>query len=297
MAHGGRPRAGPAACADGAARLRLGTHPRAALHHRPLCGRRAGDPRPPERRAARGDRLGRHRWRRRVGQQCRVLRRTRPEPDALRAAERPVPRVLGRGAAGQLRDERFRGPHGAGACRPRHPRPDRAHRRDGRAHRHRLPVRRPFVGPRRRAAVRGRRQRQHPRPGRGRRRVLGAACRAWCSARACGWCRASRRAASRCARAARASARSPRPTATWCCSSTASPRSTCCWPTCRSRSSGRRKPSRPCAPPWWAWSMPAATASAAPATSAPTCWCATSSASTPRAAASRSPTWPRPACA
>ena len=67
----------------------------------------------------------------------------------------------------------------------RHARAGRADRRDGRPHRHRLPVRRPVLGARRLAAVRHRRQRQHQGPWRGRRRVLAAACRAWCSAKAC----------------------------------------------------------------------------------------------------------------
>ncbi len=78
MAHGGRPRAGPAARADGAV-LDYASAPTLGLlyitDHYAVDG--AGDPRPPERRAARGDRLGRHRGHRRVGQQCRVLRRAR----------------------------------------------------------------------------------------------------------------------------------------------------------------------------------------------------------------------------
>ena len=53
-----------------------------------------------------------------------------------------LPRVLGRAAARRRLRRRTR----AGACRPGHPRPRRADRRDGDAHRQRLPVRRPRGG-------------------------------------------------------------------------------------------------------------------------------------------------------
>ena len=75
-------------------------HAGPALHHRPLRGRGAGHPGPPGRRAAGGHRLVRHRGRGHRVHQRRILRRAGAGGDAVRAAARPVPRVLRRGAAG-----------------------------------------------------------------------------------------------------------------------------------------------------------------------------------------------------
>ena len=100
VAHGGRPGAGAVARANGAARLCQQPEPGAALHHRPLRRRRRGHSGAPGRRAAAGDRLVGHGGRGHRVQQRGVLGRARHGRHAAGIAQRPVPRVLGRGAFG-----------------------------------------------------------------------------------------------------------------------------------------------------------------------------------------------------
>lgn len=170
MADGRGAGAGAAARADGAARIRALTHAGVAVHHRPLRPARPGHPRPPERRAARDHRLVGHGGHRHLLLQRRVFRRAGAGRDAVRRSPGPVPRVLGGRAAGNGRRHGLRAARRADPRRRHHARPRRADRRDGGAHLHRLPVRRPGRQPQRGGAVRDRRQRQHQGPGaRGRR--------------------------------------------------------------------------------------------------------------------------------
>ena len=120
MAHGGRPRARAVARADGAAattparpRWACSTSPtttrptrrRSSTTSAPSCPRSPTGPAPSASASSANN--------------AEYFDEPALSRDAVRAAERPVPRVLRRGAAGQLRDERLRGAHGAGACRRR----------------------------------------------------------------------------------------------------------------------------------------------------------------------------------
>ena len=93
-------------------------HAGPALHHRPLRGRGAGDPRPPGRRAARDHRLVRHRRHRRSANNAEYFDEPALCRDAVQLPSDQYRVFSGVAPLAGSEMSGFAAAHGAGACRP-----------------------------------------------------------------------------------------------------------------------------------------------------------------------------------